>query len=604
MKTGTGLLSAIMASCLFMTSTLCTVVSPVTQPIGILVRTYEPTPPRPFDIQPPAPNPAHGTWPTPTTGIQEMNYICAQWDSDEWPFTAPFDTRYPATEIILTQPQHFVRLLGTPTSSPNGAWIMRSEYVRGKTPDELVDIFALPNKEKPIGIVSVTMPASPDPATGKNYVLWTGIAGAIRTPPDFDWGDGGSVQNRLVADYGTHYFPTYRFTTMDTRYHQQPIGAVALSYQPMAGTGNTMCIAKYLDKFIPPAYSDLENMYTALDDINYVGYGPCPLRWALNQLSPACYDTLSYVSMRNSIIDVNTVFEKQLFKQWEYRWYCSCRKNEECRSKPYLWLNLVGQSNKEIRACNFNNFDYKTGGLVAMLDWQLRPDLVVGLNLAGFGNKFHWQHDHSDGNNGEGEIGFYTSYFPEIFFIDALVAGGFNRSKTCRSIHFDGVNRRASGRQHGYDLNVATQMGLNLWHDFIPYVRTSYFYTHKQSFCESGANSLNMAIHPFSTNTLRIQVGAELNHALESRCYTIMPQAQAAWVKDIWLTKRHIAAHLRQLSGRFCVEGMKEEPGHFVGGVGLNALMCNCLTLFMRYDVETVKPKVINTAQIGLRMSF
>ena len=44
---------------------------------------------------------------------------------------------------------------------------MRSEYVRGKTPDELVDIFALPNKEIPIGIVSVTMPASPDPATGK-----------------------------------------------------------------------------------------------------------------------------------------------------------------------------------------------------------------------------------------------------------------------------------------------------------------------------------------------------------------------------------------------------------------------------------------------------
>ena len=41
-----------------------------------------------------------------------MNYICAQWDSDEWPVTAPFDTSYPATEIILTQPQHFVRLIG------------------------------------------------------------------------------------------------------------------------------------------------------------------------------------------------------------------------------------------------------------------------------------------------------------------------------------------------------------------------------------------------------------------------------------------------------------------------------------------------------------
>ena len=133
--------------------------------------------------------------------------------------------------------------------------------------------------------------------------------------------------------------------------------------------------------------------------------------------------------MRNSIIDVNTVFEKQLFKQWEYRWYCSCRKNEECRSKPYCGLILLDNQIKKHAHATINNFDYKTGGLVAMLDWQLRPDLVVGLNLAGFGNKFHWQHDHGDGNNGEGEIGFYTSYFPEIFFIDALIAGGIQSIK-------------------------------------------------------------------------------------------------------------------------------------------------------------------------------
>jgi len=519
----------IVLSCFMLTgSTLSAVVTSVTQPIGILVRTYEPTGPRPFDIQSPAPNPAHGPWPDPQTPIQEMNYICAQWDWEEYPLTAPFDIRYPATEIILTKPQHFVRLLGTPTSSPNGAWIMRSEYVRGKTPAELVDIFALPKKEKPIGIVSVTMPASPDPVTGKNYVLWTGIAGAIRTPPDFDWGDGGSVQNRLVADYGTHYFPTYRFTTMDTRYHQQPIGAVALSYQPLAGHGNTLYIAKYLDKFVPTAYSDLENMYTVLDDLNWVGYGPCPLQQALNQLSPACYDTLSYISMRNSIIDVNTIFEKQLFKQWEYRWYCSCRQDEDCRSKPYPWINLIAQSNKETRACNYNNFNYKTGGFVAMLDWQLRPDIVIGINLAGFGNKFHWNRGGGKGHNNEAEIGFYTSYFPEIFFFDALITGGLNRSKTCRAIRFDVVDRKAVAHEHGYDLIIATQAGLNLWHDLIPYVRASYFFTRKQSFCECFADSLNLAIHPYSTNSFRVQVGAELNHAFESPCYTIMPQAQAA----------------------------------------------------------------------------
>src|SRR3989339_1339516 len=142
------------------------IVQSVTQPIGTLVRTYETSGPLPFAVQPPPP--VHQPYPLPTTPIGEVNYICAQWDSEETTETAPFDTHYSASEIILTEQQHFVRLLCDTTSSSNGAWIMRSEYVRGKTPEELADIFALRNP--PIEIVNVEMPASPDSA-GKNYAL-------------------------------------------------------------------------------------------------------------------------------------------------------------------------------------------------------------------------------------------------------------------------------------------------------------------------------------------------------------------------------------------------------------------------------------------------
>lgn len=577
----------------------------VTQPIGILARTYETTGPRPFSVQPPPP--IHQPYPNPNTPMQEMNYICAQWDPDEYPQTAPFDVRYPATEVILTQPQHFVRLLVTPTSLPTGAWIMRSEYVRGRTPEQLQDIFAL--AAKPINIVSVTMPASPDPVTGLNYALWTGIAAPIRAP-GFDWGDGGSVQNRLVADFKfngfpkTNYFPTYGYTSSATRYHQQPVGQIALSYKPLAGCGNSLCVANYLDLFIPPAYSDLENIYTILDDLNYVGYGTAPLQYALNQISPARYDTLSYISLRNAILADDTILERQLFKQWEYRWYCSCREDEDRRSKPYGWLTVIAQANKGTDAGTFNNFGYKTGGLIGSLDWQLRPDLVVGLSMAGFGNRFHWCNDGGKGNNGEGQIGFYTSYFPSSFFLDVLINGGFNRSATCRTIRFDTVDRVANACQHGYDCTIAAQTGFNAFHDFIPYLRASYFYTHKQPFCESGADSLDLAVHPLNTNTVRVQLGGELNHAFESPCYKVMPTAQGAWVKDVWLRKRCVSAHLQQLGGKFSVEGIKEEHGHFVGGVGFNVLWRNCLTLFLRYDIETIKPRTINTAQLGLRFTF
>lgn len=92
----------------------CAYTQAVTEPIGILVRTYQASGPLPFPIQPPPP--IHQPYPLPNTPLQEVNYICAQWDPDEYASTAPFDTNYPTTEIILTKPQHFVRLLSGPQS--------------------------------------------------------------------------------------------------------------------------------------------------------------------------------------------------------------------------------------------------------------------------------------------------------------------------------------------------------------------------------------------------------------------------------------------------------------------------------------------------------
>lgn len=315
-------------------------VSSVTQPIGRLVRTYNTTGPLPFAVQPPPPH--NQPYPIPTSKpIKEMNYICAQWDDEETTQTPPFDVRYPATEVLLTKQQHFVRLLGSPKSGANGAWIMRSEYVRGKTPDELRDIFALP--DPPIAIVNVEMPASPDPVTGKNYALWTGIAGPIRGP-GHDWGDGGSVQNRLVADFaGTHYFPTYGYTSSKTRNHRQPIGEHALAYQPRAGCGNAGNVACYLDTYIPVAYSDFEEVYTALDYLNYIGYGPEPLRNALCQIGPQRYDAVSFLAFRNAYLFSESILQAQVYRHWQHRWL-PC--DEDCDGhQPYVWVQAVSEFN-------------------------------------------------------------------------------------------------------------------------------------------------------------------------------------------------------------------------------------------------------------------
>ena len=383
--------------------------------------------------------------------MAEVNYITAQWDFSETPQTAPFDLGTAVTEIVLTQPQHFVRLF-TPElgSSPNGVWIMRSEYVRGLTPEQLRDRFALPLP--PTAIVNVDLPASPNPATGKNYALWTGIAGPIAA-----FGNGGAVQNRVIADFnGTHYFPNYQFV-VGIRNHPQPLGNFALSYRPMAGEGNTLSVATYLDKFIPKAYSDMEIVYTALDYLNWVTFGPDPIQQALNQIGPQNYNAVTFVITRNALLFGNAIFERcRLLRAFRNNCCidsaassCSpCSGSDNCEpndSNGALAFQGIGEYMREQREQHETGFNDWMGGVLGTFDCQPTEDLTMGISLAGMDNYLKWHEGRGNAHIASTKLGVYASYnpvdpcLPVNFYADGFIAGGYNWTKSHRSIQFLGV---------------------------------------------------------------------------------------------------------------------------------------------------------------------
>ncbi len=574
-----------------------------TQPIGILVRTWETSGALPFPVEPPAP--FHPLPIPPPSPIAEVNYICAQWDSEEIPDTLPFDVHYPATEIILTQPQHFVRLLGTPQSSPNGAWIMRSEYVRGKTPAELRDIFALPNP--PIDINNVEMPASPDPITGKNYVLWTGIAAPIRAP-GYDWGDGGAVQNRLVSNYKTAYaaFSTYTFTNeATTRNHRQPIGEIALSYKPLAGNGNLGRVASYLDAFIPKAYSDLENVYHDLDYINYLNFGVTPLRDALYQISPERFNALSFLHFRSALLFSNSLLEKQISRQWKELSSCSCSEEDECACCPQgFTLYGIGEYDKRSGCTYHNTFKSHTCGLICCIDKYARPNLSVGLAIAGIGNHLKWTNFCGTIHGGNAQASAYAEYSRDNFFIDGLLGGGLNWNSTCRGILFNRVDRIANSNQTGGQLELCLQGGLKCITPFMPLARISYIFTRQNHFEEDGANSLNLCVNNFSTHTVRTYLGFEMNEAYETPAGRLLPHLEIAWAEDIHAGNRTLCARLIDRPDSFAICAAPKTEAYFIGGAGLTFELTRCSALSIRYNAEVRSYQTVQIAKIGFNTLF
>ena len=111
----------------------------------------------------------------PVTGVDEVNYICAQWDLGVSSNTLPFDPNVTVTEISPTQTMHFVRFYLSSGGSTKGPWLAPSSQIRGLTPTQIKAVLALENT--PDSIVSVDIPA------GSQYGIWTGIANPIWGQP-------------------------------------------------------------------------------------------------------------------------------------------------------------------------------------------------------------------------------------------------------------------------------------------------------------------------------------------------------------------------------------------------------------------------------------
>jgi outer membrane autotransporter protein len=576
----------------------------IVQPKGYLERLWnaQGTPPNPLPTPPPVPT------------VDGVNSICIQWDPSIFiDITDPFEQGTLITEIQPTQLTHFVRFY-TPAAggTPYGAWIMFPSEVRGLTAVQLRDKFALP--VDPSHIVSVDIPPSPTTGStpGKKYGLWTGIADPIWLPANppaqpypFFWGHGGGVQTRIMADaHGTTYFPDYIYPPTDSnyRYHQQPLGVQALSYKPLAGTGNTLRIATYLDAYVPQPYSDLETVYFALDYLNWNNPTlntkqdeyTAAFQEALNNIGPEKYSALPFISVRNSIVFDTTLFDRFLYQNCNACCTSSCHCRASC---PTVWVYGLGEIGKLKTIAEFTGFKYKTGGAIAGIDYQPRDDFMFGACCSGISNSLHWQDEGGHGKCANFKAGLYSRYFPSCFFIDGILSGGYTWSSTARVIEFPaidafgGLERSAYARPRGHDVELAIQSGYKYkgcW-CATPLARLSYFYNKQHHFIEHGAESLDLDVQPFSNQTLRLQLGGDFMRSIETSSYALVPQFRFAWARDFFLDHRVIESSLNEIGNSFDIVVNNNIGNRFLIGAGLTFKIRDCFNFFAQYDAEINK---------------
>jgi outer membrane autotransporter protein len=580
------------------------------------------------------------TWESGATDFSTSNAVNTILNEKYSPggaYYASFPPNQGVPEIMPSQPLYFVRFYtGT---DPRGPWVMRAAEVRGLTPQQIQNRFALP--AVPTNITMVVVPANLVP-------LWTGIAGPIT-----QFGASGGAQQSFIMsnlqrypDYSAVENINWPFIPSQNYLHGQPIGAQALLYKPTVGGGNAGSVAAYLDQFIPQPYSYLENVYVLLDYLNYAQYGSGPLKAAMQQISPERYDALATLGLRADLLFGNALMQRSQALRLGLaggpaqsggagpsplerlaQLICISGSSEPRLVSPAVsqssvspqgigvWARGVGEFGNQGTLGERTGFSYDTGGLVGGIDWQPRQDVIIGFGAAYLGTGFNWDSSGGNGSVNYAKFGLYGSYYKPRWFVDGVFSGGVNWTATARNILIGSdsylmpmVNRQANGSQTGHDLSLQGRVGVNFspWHwSLTPMAGLGYFYLHQDAFGESGADGLNLNVQANEAQTLRGTLGARLARTFTTPVgHKITPEAGVGWAHNFALDNRVINASLAELTGAFATRGFNSDTDSLLAGVGLTAQLRNGLAISAHYGAEIGWSFSYHTVNLGLQFEF
>jgi outer membrane autotransporter protein len=507
----------------------------------------------------------------------------------------PFETRTDVTTINTTVPQYFVRFYN-PTDATNpsnavGSWIMRSATVRGLTPSQVRDIFALP--AMPTHMTMVLVP------TG--YNMYTGIAGPIA-----GWGAGGAQQSKLI---GPPWVPTGNY------FNQQPVMAVILSYRLVAPNGNTGSVAAYLDARIPAAYSDFEYVYLNLDML-YMPDTASRLRDALDQIGPVRYDHLTANALHAAVL-LNDAVDRRIDSLFTAGKGDSSRPTLVASLSPLpmigekqegsgsrMWARGIG-GNQRAGNLGFNSL---SGGLVGGTETRFAEESLAGFSMGFLHSRLDWTGNGGDVATDYARLGAYAVWMPGDLFLQAGMNGGIARSDASRRIEFPGIDRTAFSRFDAWELNPRVRLGYRLplaALDVVPSAGIDFFYRAREGFTESGADSLNLRVASEKNQTLRSHLEIAFSKDLELAAgMTLRPVFQMGWAREQYFDDHVIKAALGDQPDQFTVYGDSKTADILTTGLGIMLKSGRHFSFFAHYGLEYREDRKDQTLSLGLDYRF
>ena len=530
------------------------------------------------------------------------------------PPTEPFNTTRPAGVIRTTEPiEYYVRMYTPGSSNAAGPWIMRASTVRGLTPEQLRDRFALPfpvtyitNVLVPSGTCLMTGPAGP-------------IMGSFPAVPPATagpWGNGGAQQTRLIANDPTDGCRT-AFLPADAYINRRPIGANALWYAPVVGPGNAGNVGSYLDHLPAPAeYSDLYNVYNTLDVLN--DGTATRLAPALTELTGENHASALWIALGNTDRTARMLSDRahsafgnapSASAMMSYAAVPSDARAPTGRgftSSGQWWVAGGGVFGRADGSKERSGYHFDTGQGIVGYDWKV-PDWLVGaavafensnLTVDGAGNS-NTVTTLRAGTYAVTEFSSFTFGGSALLSWDHYVTSrdlpSFTRSAAATydgwsaAFSVDASRAFTAGRARIEPLAGLTLVGLT-----------------RPAFAETGAGALSLAAGREDALKLASRIGATLSSTMLIEGKVLLPWLRAFWAHEFCDTEGALTASFvgATAPGTFTV--LAASPGRDVAlvGVGARLELSPLSSVMVAYDGELGRSASNHSVRAGARLQW
>ena len=283
---------------------------------------------------------------------------------------------------------------------------------------------------------------------------------------------------------------------------------------------------------------------------------------------------------------------------------CSSNDNREFRG----WVAGVGGSNSMSGSSTVgsSSVSSQTGGGMAGFDYEVSPNLLVGMMAGATSSSYNVSNLSSSGSIASGQFGVYSVAKWQRFYLNTVFDYGYFSNASTRYVSGIGATSKETSSNNSNAFTGRAEVGYRVEHpvvNMMPFIAMQATSLQMGTYSESNTNGLGLNVQSKNVMSEPGSLGIQLDKAYDlDQEWSLYPLLRMAWVHE-FQTTRTLTASLQSLpTGGWTVNGASAAANAANIGISLQAMNKDGFAFFASGNVVASPTTESYMGQVGFKL--